>query len=390
MTPNGGVFERKEGQAMNENTRSGIIHATPLKVRSLRARAVVLKLERPVVARIATITEWPLILIDLHTDEGIVGLSYLEPYTVKTMRYLIPALHDLGAMLEGRTVSPVELYGLARKSLHFVGYQGMSMIAVAGLDMAAWDALAQAAGVPLCVLLGGSVGPVNAYNSNGLWLREPAAVAAEAVELRDEGGFTGLKLRLGRDHVRDDMATIEAVRNTVGRDMHLMVDFNQGLQMGEALERCHAIDDLGLAWIEEPIVYDHLDGYAQLAAELNTPIQIGENFYGPRDLYRALQAKACDFVMPDFMRIGGVTGWLRAAAIAGTAGVPMSTHLYPEVAAHVMRVTETAHWLEWQDWADPILQQPFAVRDGQLHIPDVPGTGLAWDEAAVKAHEVAL
>ena len=264
------------------------------------------------------------------------------------------------------------------------------MIAVAGLDMAAWDALAKAAGAPLCELLGGSVGTVPAYNSNGLWLREPAAVAAEAIELRDEGGFTGLKLRLGRDHVRDDIATIDAVRSTVGDDMRLMVDFNQGLHMGEALERCHAIDDCGLAWIEEPIVYDHLDGYAQLASELKTPIQMGENFYGPRDLYRALQAKACDFVMPDFMRIGGVTGWLRAAAIAGTAGVPMSTHLYPEVAAHMMRVTETAHWLEWQNWADPVLQQPFTIRHGQLHIPDVPGTGLAWDESAVKALEVEL
>ena len=230
---------------------------------------------------------------------------------------------------------------------------GMSMIAVSGLDMAAWDALAKAAGLPLCVLLGGSVGPVKAYNSNGLWLREPEAVAAEAVELRDEGGFTGLKLRLGREKVRDDLATVAAVRKAVGDDIHLMVDFNQGLTLGEALQRCHAIDDLGLAWIEEPIVYDNLDGSAQLAAELKTPIQIGENFYGPRELYYALQRKACDLVMPDFMRIGGVTGWLRAAAIAGAAGVPMSTHLYPEIAAQVMRVTETAHWLEWQDWVDP-------------------------------------
>jgi mandelate racemase len=361
-----------------------------LTVRGVRARPVVLRLKRPVVARIATITEWPLILVDLETEEGIVGRSYLEPYTVKAMKYLVPALLDLGAMLEGQAVAPMDLHRAAAKSLHFVGYQGMSMIAVAGLDMAAWDALAKAAGAPLCVLLGGSVGAVNAYNSNGLWLREPEAVAEEAVELRDEGGFAALKLRLGRDRVRDDIATIEAVRATVGHDTHLMVDFNQGLHMGEALERCHAIDDLGLAWIEEPIVYDHLDGYAQLAAELKTPIQIGENFYGPRDLYRALQVKACDFVMPDFMRIGGVTGWLRAAAIAGTAGVPMSTHLYPEVAAHVMRVTESAHWLEWQDWADPILQQPFAIRHGQLHIPDVPGTGIAWDESAVKAHQVEL
>jgi mandelate racemase len=90
--------------------------------------------------------------------------------------------------------------------------------------------------------------------------------------------------------------------------------------------------------------------------------------------------------MPDFMRIGGVTGWLRAAALAGAAGVPMSTHLYPEIAAHVMRVTETAHWLEWQDWADPVLRQPFALRDGSLYIPDVPGIGLEWDEAAIKAY----
>jgi len=357
-----------------------------LTFKSITARPVVLKLKRPVVARIATITDWPLILIDLHTEEGVVGRSYLEPYAVKTMKYLIPALHDFGEMLKGRKVAPLELYEAARRSLHFVGYQGLSMIAVSGLDMAAWDALAKAAGMPLCVLLGGSVGPVKAYNSNGLWLQEPEAVAAEAIELRDEGGFSGLKLRLGRERVRDDLATLRAVRQAVGEDMQLMVDFNQGLDLGEALLRCHAIDDFGLAWIEEPIVYDNLDGYIQLAAELKTPIQIGENFYGPRDLHRALQSKACDYVMPDFMRIGGVTGWLRSAAIAGTAGVPISTHLYPEVAAHVMRVTETAHWLEWQDWADPILQKPYDIKDGLIHIPDVPGIGLEWNEDAVKAN----
>ena len=147
--------------------------------------------------------------------------------------------------------------------------------------------------------------------------------------------------------------------------MSLMVDFNQRLHLGDALERCHAIDDLGLAWIEEPILYDNFEGYARLTADLKTPIQIGENFYGPRTIYTALQMKACDYVMPDFMRIGGVTGWQRAAAIAAGAGIPISTHLYPEVAAHVMRVSETAHWLEWQDWANPILQQPYEVKDGK-------------------------
>jgi mandelate racemase len=359
-----------------------------LTVRSITARAIVLKLKRPVVARIATLFEWPVILIDLLTEEGITGRSYLEPYVVKSMRYLVPALHDLGDMLKGRRLAPIELFDAARKSLHFVGYEGLSMIAASGLDMAAWDALAKAANQPLCVLLGGTVGPVKSYNSNGLWLKSPEAVATEAIELRDEGGFTGLKLRLGREHIAEDLATLDAVRKAVGDGMHLMIDFNQGLTLAEALQRCHMIDDHGLAWIEEPIVYDNLDGYTRLAAELKTPLQIGENFYGPREMHKALQRRACDLVMPDFMRIGGVTGWMRAASIAGAAGIPMSTHLYPEVAAHVMRVTETAHWLEWQDWVDPILQQPYVIKDGHLHIPDVPGVGIEWNEDAVPAHQI--
>jgi mandelate racemase len=242
--------------------------------------------------------------------------------------------------------------------------------------------------VPLCVLLGGSVGPVKAYNSNGLWLQPPEVLADDAIALRDEGGFGGLKLRLGRASPRDDFAAIAAIRNAVGDDMELMADFNQGLAFDEALRRCHMLDDTGLAWIEEPIGYDNFDGYAQLTAQIRTPIQIGENFYGPRDLHRALQRGACDLVMPDFMRIGGVTGWQRAAAVAGTAGVPVSTHLYPEIAAHMMRVTETAHWLEWQDWIEPLLRQPFRMRSGFLDIPDVPGVGLEWDEAAVAAHRL--
>src|ERR1700719_2621727 len=172
-----------------------------LTLKSIQARPVVLQLRRPVVARIATLTEWPLILIDLHTEEGVIGRSYLEPYILKSMRYLIPALHDLGEMLRGRRVAPIEFYEAARKSLHFVGYEGMSMIAVAGVDMAAWDALARAAGVPLCVLLGGSIGSVPAYNSKGIMLWSPAGVASEAVGLRDEGGFKGLKLRLGRERL---------------------------------------------------------------------------------------------------------------------------------------------------------------------------------------------
>jgi mandelate racemase len=230
---------------------------------------------------------------------------------------------------------------------------------------------------------------VPAYNSNGLWLSHDIDVLArEAADLLDEGGFRGLKLRLGRERLQDDLQVIRAVREAVGADVNLMVDFNQGLSLGDALRRCHALDHLGLYWFEEPVAYNNLDGYAQLARELDTPVQLGENFYGPRELLRALQCGAGDYVMPDLMRIGGVSGWLRSAPIAAAFGIEVSTHLYPEVCGHLLRATETAHWLEWQDWANPVLAEPFKVRNGRLLVPDRAGCGIEWNETAVRRFQV--
>jgi mandelate racemase len=354
-----------------------------LTLRSVDVRVVVVPLKRPVVSRVGLFDEWPMILIDLYTEEGIVGRSYLEPYLKHSARYLVPALHDLAAARAGQPLRPLDDFHNGRRSLNLVGYEGVTMIAVAGLDMAAWDALAKAAGMPLAVLLGGSLAPVPAYNSNGLWLTDVAALGTQASELVAEGGFTALKLRLGRDRLQDDLEAIKTIRRAVGDDVKLMVDFNQGLSLGDALHRCHALDDQGLYWFEEPITYDNFAGYAQLTRELRTPVQLGENFYGPRDLFQAIEMRAGDYMMPDLMRIGGVSGWLRAVPIAAAAGIQVSTHLYPEVAAHLMRVTETAHWLEWQDWGDPVVAEPFEVKSGHVIIPDRPGSGLAWNEGAV-------
>jgi mandelate racemase len=355
----------------------------PLTLKSVRARPVVVPLKRPVVSKVGLFRDWPMILIDLYTNEGVVGHSYLEPYLKQSVRYIIPAIEDLAEAAKGQPIAPFEGYRRGVGSLHLVGREGVSLIAISGLDMAAWDAAAKAADLPLAAFLGGTIGPVPAYNSNGLWLTPVEALADEAAALVAEGGFTGLKLRLGRERLADDLAAIAAVRKSAGESVKLMCDFNQGLSLGDALLRCHALDDAGLYWLEEPIAYDNIPGYAQLARELKTPVQLGENFYGPRLLYQAILAGAGDYVMPDLMRIGGVTGWLRAAAIAGAAGIPMSTHLYPEIAAHLMRVTESAHWLEWQDWADPVLAEPFQLKDGHLVVPDRPGHGIAWDEQAV-------
>ena len=354
-----------------------------LTLKEVRTRPVVVPLARPVVSKVGVFHDWPLILIDLYTNEGIVGHSYLEPYLKQSVRYIVPAISDLAEAAKGKPIAPFDAFGRAIGSLHLVGRAGVSLIAVSGLDMAAWDALAKAANMPLAVFLGGTIGPVPAYNSNGLWLTPLETIEAETAELVSEGNFSGLKLRLGRERLGDDLAAIAAVRNAAGAEIHLMCDFNQGLSLGDALVRCHGLDDQRLYWFEEPTTYDNIPGYTQLARELQTPVQLGENFYGPRQLYQAVLAGAGDYVMPDMMRIGGVSGWLRAAGITAAAGTPMSTHLYPEVSAHLMRVTETAHWLEWQDWADPILTEPFQLKDGHLLVPDKPGIGIEWNEKAI-------
>jgi mandelate racemase len=359
------------------------VERSALTVKSVRVRPVIVPLRQPIVSKVGSFTDWPLILIDLYTEEGVVGHGYLEPYLKQSFRYIIPAIEDLAAAAKGKPVAPFDAYRRGTGSLHLVGREGVTLIAVSGLDMAAWDALARAAGMPLAVYLGGTVGPVPAYNSNGLWPTAPAGLAREAAALVAEGGFTALKLRLGREKLSEDLAAIAAVREAAGPSVMLMVDFNQGMSLGDALVRCHALDSQELYWLEEPIAYDNIPGYTQLTRELRTPVQLGENFYGPRALYHAVLAGAADYVMPDMMRIGGVSGWLRSAAIAGAAGLPMSTHLYPEVAAHVMRVTETAHWLEWQDWAYPVLAEPFQLKDGFLVVPDRPGLGIEWDEKNV-------
>jgi mandelate racemase len=359
-----------------------------LPIKHIRTRAVLVPLRRPVIAGIGRFDLWPLVLVDLETTKGVVGHSYVAPYRAASVPTVVAAISDLSDMLRGRPAVPFDAFESAAKALNVVGSAGMSMIAMSAIDMAIWDVLAKAANQPLANFLGGTLAPVRSYNSNGLWRHEVSTLAAEARALQQEGGFSAMKLRLGNEHLKDDVAAINAVHEGVGSGIDLMVDFNQALGLGDAIRRCHELDDASLYWFEEPIAYDNTRGYAQLAAKVRTPLQMGENFYGPRDLFATLSAGAVHYAMADLMRIGGVTGWLRAASIAGATGIQLSNHLYPEISAHLLRVTPTAHWLEWVDWANPILEEPLQPREGHVCAPRRPGIGISWNEKAVEKYAV--
>ncbi|HEY4027789.1 MAG TPA: enolase C-terminal domain-like protein [Candidatus Dormibacteraeota bacterium] len=354
----------------------------PLRIRELRARPVLVPVRRPLRTSTGAVTDAPLLLIDLLTDGGPTGRAYLfgiQRFTLAPLRALV---ESLGEMVAGDGLVPVEIERKLRARLTLLGASNLAGMALSGIDMAAWDALALACGVPLVTLLGGRPGPVPTYNSNGLGIMAPAEVAAEAVELLADG-FGAVKVRLGRPSEADDLATARAVRGAIGTDDLLMADFNQYLTVRDAIRRGGLLDGEGLEWIEEPVRADDLSGCARVAGELRTPVQIGENFSSPFQMREALSLGSSDLVMPDLQRIGGVSGWLRAAGLAEAFGVEMSSHLFPEFSAHLLRVTPTRHWLEYVDWAAPVLREPLVVADGSAVVPDRPGAGLEWDEDAV-------
>jgi len=358
-----------------------------LHVRALRGTPVAVPLARSLATSAQTIRDAPLLLVDLDTAEGITGRAYLFCYLPAVPAAVAHILDAASGVIAGARVAPLDIGKTLTRHFRLIGVRGIVAMALAGIDVACWDALAIAAGMPLAAFLGAAPKPMRAYNSNGLGLIEAEAAADEAEELL-AGGFSAIKMRLGRHALDADLAAIRAVRRRVPDEIKIMADFNQALTLAEAKRRCHAIDGEGLYWIEEPIRHDDYAGCAELARELDTPIQIGENFAGPHAMATAIAARAADFMMPDLERIGGVTGWQQAAALAATAGIGMSSHLFPEASAHLLAASPSAHWLEYVDWAAPILAEPMQIVDGCGHIRDTPGTGVVWNDEAVARYQL--
>lgn len=362
--------------------------APRLTVNSIRARPVKVPMTYALGTSAATVRAAPLLLLDLETAEGITGRAYQFCYVPAAARAIVSLLDEMLDALRGEPLAPADLWAQLARRYTLIGVQGVVRMAMSLIDVAGWDALARAAGVPLASYLGAAPRPIPAYNSNGLGLMSSGALADEAEKLL-AGGFRAVKLRLGYPSLEADVAAVRAVRNRIPDAVAIMVDYNQALTSTEAVRRGRALDGEGVYWIEEPVRHDDYAGCAEVARSVSTPVQIGENFSQVHDMHKALAAGACDYVMPDAERIGGVTGWMRAAALAFAAGKPMSSHLYPEVSVHLLAATPTAHWLEYVDWLSPLLAEPLRIVEGMALPAQRAGSGLAWNDEMVEQHRMA-
>ena len=358
----------------------------PVKLRALSTRGVFVPLNFTLGTSAAIVRKVPLLLVDLTTDDGTVGHAYAFCYRPSGARAVAAHLAEAFELVAGMPVTP---YGAARtlsRQFALLGVTGAVRMALSLFDMALWDALARSRGMPLATLLGSAPRDIQAYDSRGLGLMEPDRLSKEAEALLAKG-LKAVKLRLGYPSANEDMAALKAVRRVVGDAIAIMVDYNQALTAADAMARGRQLEEEGIYWLEEPILHEDYEAYARVARELRVPIQIGENFNGPEGMLHALRVGASDYVMPDVARIGGVTGWMQAAALAAASGTEMSSHLMPEVSAQLLCATPTAHWLEYVDWADALLQEPLRVVDGKVSASHRPGSGIEWDEVKIRKLE---
>lgn len=352
-------------------------------IESLVARAVDVPLEYPVRTSVGIVATAPLVLIDIATSSGVVGRSYVFTYTPLALGAMRELLLSLGGVLAGQPAAPAEVDNLLEGRFRLLGATGLVRMAMAGIDMALWDAAAQRLGVPLVEMLGGRRHPVPAYDSHSM---DGEVLGAERAARAAGQGFAAIKTKIGYASLAEDIRTIRAIRGAVGDGVRILVDYNQSLSVPEAIRRGLALGDEGVSWIEEPTRQEDYLGHARIRQALDVPVQMGENWFGIDEMTKALDADSTDLAMPDAMKIGGVTGWLRAAALAQSRHIPMSSHIFQEISCHLMAVTPTAHLLERMDLAAPILAQPLRFEAGCAIIPDLPGTGIRWDEAAVRRY----
>lgn len=355
----------------------------PDPIRSLRVRAVRVPMREPHRTASGVITESPLVLCDLTTEHGVMGHSMVFTYTPAALKPTADLLANLEPLVVGQALDPIALEQSLASRFRLLGPQGLVGIALAAIDMAAWDALARYRDQSLVALLGAEPKPIPAYGAVGY--DGPRTSATVAGHWR-ERGFHGVKAKIGYPTVEQDLAVIRAMRSAVGDDFNIMVDYNQCLSVSEAISRIQALEGEGLTWIEEPTLAHDYQGHAQIAAQIKTPIQCGENWWGSLDLQHAIDASASDYLMPDVMKIGGVSGWRRAARIAQQHSLKVSNHLWPEISAQLLSLTPTAHWLEYADWWNPILAAPLVVNNGYTDCGNTLGTGVSWDEDAVTAY----
>ena len=350
-----------------------------MKITKLETQIVNLPLPKPIKTAIHDMRSVGCVLLRLRTDEGLTGEAYLFTLNGVRLKAFDEMLRGFKDLVIGR--DPHHVTGIWEDiwaEINPTGHKGVTISALSVIDTACWDLIGKAAEKPLHHIFGACREQIPTYASSGLWL------SASIVDLQSQAqnflnqGFTAMKIRLGSPAPADDIARVQAVRDVVGSETGLLVDLNQGLSPKAAIRLGRDLEAFNLIWIEEPVAAYDLEGHARVTAALHTPIASGETEYTRFGMQAMIEKKACDILMPDLQRIGGLTEMRRVAALAHAHNLPISTHFFTHESLSIGGSAANCISVEHIDWFAPLFNEPVEISKGEILIPQRPGTGFSF------------
>lgn len=326
------------------------------------------------------------VIVRLHDADGAVGTGY--SYTIGTGGSSVVALlvdHLLPKVI-GREGEEIEaIWRDLKFHTHATTVGAITSLALAAIDTALWDLRALKANLPLHLLAGGARKQIPTYTTEGGWLHLSTEELVEGAQQARADGFRGVKIKIGKPSVKEDVRRVAAVREAIGDELELMTDCNQSFAVDEAMRRAQTLLPFDLAWMEEPLPADDLDGHIRLAASTSIPVAVGESLYGVRHFRDYLQQRACSVVQVDCARIGGITPWLKTAHLAEAFNVAVAPHFLMELHVSLACAVSNGRWVEYIPQLDEITTSRLRVENGMAFAPEVPGLGIAWDWSAIKS-----
>ena len=360
-----------------------------MKITQLKTRVLQTPGDNPLVVGLPPMDDRQFVTLELGTDEGIEGIGvtfFGGPLT----RALREAVEGLGSLIIGD--DPIRVEAIADKlwrAASGAGPGGIFTLALSAIDIALWDIKGKALNLPVCTLLGGCRDRVPTYASGALMRPMPTDYLREAGPRLVSMGFRQMKTQLGAEPtVGREVERIRVLREGIGDDIDLMCDINQLWNVNQAIEIGRRIEEYHLFWLEDVVAHDDFQGLARVADALTTPICSGEYHYGIRPFRHMLEARSIDIVMIDLLRAGGITQWMKIAGMAQAFNVPVVSHLIPEVHVHLVAAIPHGLTVEYMPWTLRLFEETPAIEDGQIVVPQKPGLGLKFDEAALRQFEI--